>query len=77
VGITVMTMGVGLFGTLAGYIANKLLSAPPEDVGSPDTSSCNPEMAEIRDILYEQARETSAIRERLDRIEQQIAGKKE
>ena len=34
VGVLVMTMGVGLFGTLAGYIANKLLAPESDDTAA-------------------------------------------
>ena len=64
VGVLVMTMGVGLFGTLAGYIANKLLA--PEDDGSalPDEGK--------EKTLPDQAGVNAEILARLDRIEEEL-----
>lgn len=76
VGIAVMTMGVGLFGTLAGYIANKLLADPVPDNGSMEPPGSGSRPGEMQKILDEQARQTAVICERLDRIEQQMSGKK-
>jgi len=76
VGIAVMTMGVGLFGTLAGFIANKLLADPHDDAGDKGAPPDEPGFSDIRDMLNEQARQTSAIRERLDRIEQHLIERK-
>lgn len=76
VGIAVMTMGVGLFGTLAGYIANKLLADPPADEMETESSGPESTLADLRDVLHEQARQSAAIQERLDRIERQLSGKK-
>jgi voltage-gated potassium channel len=63
VGIMIMTMGVGLFGTLAGFISNKLLV--PHDKENPDTLG-------IRVALSEQELQNGQILQRLDRIEQQL-----
>lgn len=77
VGVLVMTMGVGLFGTLAGFIANKLLSPEPlddpGDAGAGVTAASG--LDEIRDELKEQNRQNAEILARLDRIEEQL-GKK-
>jgi len=62
VGVLVMTTGVGLFGTLAGYIANKLL-APAEDTEPSGGSAAEPAPAAGRD---------AEILARLDRIEEEI-----
>lgn len=75
VGIAVMTMGVGLFGTLAGYIANKLLADPTPDEGSPQPGASF-RSGDLQKILDEQVRQTAVICDRLDRIEEQITGKK-
>lgn len=72
VGVMVMTMGVALFGTLAGFIANKLL-APEKGTGpggKDETTSAG--LAVIRDSILEQNRQNEQLRERLDRIEQQL-----
>lgn len=76
VGITVMTMGVGLFGTLAGYIANKLLADPPADDETVGLHTHDPGIAELHEVFHEQARQTAAIRERLDRIEHHLSERK-
>jgi voltage-gated potassium channel len=78
VGVLVMTTGVGLFGTLAGFIANKLL-APGS---SSDTSSSGNEMPgtvyngllEIRDAVREQGQKNAELAARLDRIEERLDG---
>jgi voltage-gated potassium channel len=77
VGIAVMTMGVGLFGTLAGYIANKLLAPDtpddPEDNNELQTGTSN--LEEIRDALQVQNRQNEQLQVKLDRIEQQLQGR--
>lgn len=74
VGVMVMTMGVGLFGTLAGFIANKLLA--PEIPDTPSTGETTVtdknEISGIREALREQTRQNEQIQQRLDRIEQQL-----
>ena len=74
VGIMVMTMGVGLFGTLAGYIANKLLTPDPDEI--PEEKDKNggrePVLAEIRDAIREQNRQHTDLAARLDRIEKRL-----
>lgn len=74
VGVCVMTMGVCLFGTLAGFIANKLLA--------PDTSDTLPlseksgtdysDISEIRNALKEQTRQNEQLQLRLDRIDKKL-----
>lgn len=76
VGIMVMTMGVGLFGTLAGFIANKLLAPENPQVpgGSRTEGSQNSNLSEIRDALREQNRQNAELQARLDRIEGRLDG---
>jgi voltage-gated potassium channel len=68
VGVLVMTTGVGLFGTLAGFIAHKLVApavnAAPEETKAPDPTN--------QDAQKEQARQNAEILDRLDRIEQEL-----
>ena len=72
VGIMVMTTGVGLFGTLAGFIANKLLS-PVEGTGpGGKEGTAGAGLAAIQDALEQQARQNEALQARLDRIEKQL-----
>lgn len=77
VGIMVMTMGVGLFGTLAGFIANKLLTPDsdngPERSGEQGSGEASP--PDIRDALQEQKRQNAELAARLDRIEQRLSEK--
>jgi len=74
VGIMVMTMGVGLFGTLAGYIANKLLTPDIQEI--PDDGDKNAgrdtALTEIRDAIREQNRQHAELAARLDRIEARL-----
>ena len=62
VGVLVMTTGVGLFGTLAGFIANKLLE--PDGDGLPDEGK--------EEAVPGQAGVNAEILARLDRIEQEL-----
>lgn len=72
VGVMVMTMGVALFGTLAGFIANKLL-APDEGTGpGGKEGTMGAGLATIQEALEEQTRQNNLLQERLERIEQQL-----
>jgi voltage-gated potassium channel len=75
VGIMVMTMGVCLFGTLAGFIANKLLA--PQEVTGPGgkEGTAGAGLAAIQEALEEQARQNQELQERLGRIEEQLKGR--
>ncbi|MHB8164756.1 MAG: ion transporter [Methanoregula sp.] len=77
VGVMVMTMGVGLFGTLAGFIANKLLTPVTPDTPAPDDTreTGNSNLSEIRLALEKQTRQNEQLHARLDRIERQLNGK--
>jgi voltage-gated potassium channel len=74
VGVAVMTMGVGLFGTLAGFIANKLLAPDTPDTPSPsDTAGTGTsDLSGITAALQEQTRQNEQLQQRLERIEQQL-----
>lgn len=74
VGIMVMTMGVGLFGTLAGYIANKLLTPDTQEIPDDRDKNAGTEsvLTEIRDAIQEQNRQHTELAARLDRIEARI-----
>lgn len=72
VGVMVMTAGVCLVGTLAGFIANKLL-APAGGAGAGGkTGAADPGLEAIQDSLIEQNRENEELRHQLERIEQQL-----
>lgn len=72
VGIMVMTTGVGLFGTLAGFIANKLL-APEEGTGPGGMEgTVGAGLAAIQEALDEQRKQNEELQQRLDRIEKRL-----
>ena len=77
IGVAVMTMGVGLFGTLAGFIANKLLAPDTSYTSSPcdTTGTGTNDLSGIRAALQEQTRQNEQLQQRLDRIEQQLIGR--
>jgi voltage-gated potassium channel len=70
VGVLVMTTGVGLFGTLAGFIAHKLVA--PAVNTTPEGSKTPEQNVADLDAQKEQARQHEEIMARLDRIEQAI-----
>ncbi|NMB78569.1 MAG: ion transporter [Methanomicrobiales archaeon] len=72
VGIMVMTMGVGLFGTLAGFIANKLLSPDeaPGPGGKEGTTGAG--LLAIQESLEKQQRQNEQLQKRLEQIELQL-----
>lgn len=72
VGIMIMTMGVGLFGTLAGFIANKLLAPETPDGEGGDKTAAATDIEEVRKGLLVQMQQNRDLLERLDRIEEQI-----
>lgn len=77
VGIMVMTMGVGLFGTLAGFIANKLLT-PDSDQATEqggEKGAREATASDLHDALQEQKRQNAELAARLDRIEQRLSEK--
>ncbi len=75
IGMLVMTTGVGVFATFAGYIANKLLT--PKDAGeeavppAPDTSAASC-LTELKQYLAEREKIDTKISTRLARLEQLI-----
>jgi len=72
IGIMVMTMGVGLFGTLAGFIANKLL-APYEGTGPVlKGGPLGAGLAATQNTLHEQKQQKEQLLERLNRIDRQL-----
>jgi voltage-gated potassium channel len=79
VGVLVMTTGVGLFGTLAGFIANKLLAPAGSDRSAGEKTPAPGTVesglsAEIRDLIREQGRFNAELGARLDRIEERLDG---
>jgi voltage-gated potassium channel len=74
VGIMVMTMGVAFFGTLAGYIANKLLAPDADETPEPrnEQETGKNDLSDIRNAITEQNRQNADLQARLDRIEQHL-----
>ena len=72
VGVAVMTMGVGLIGTLAGFIANKLLAPDSTENNGPDMAGAGTEISQIRNALHEQNRLNEQMQHQLDRIEREL-----
>ena len=72
VGIFVMTAGVGLFGTLSGYLANTFLTPPkPKEEkacqrATPDDPKAR--LAELRRMIEAQEQSTAAIKAKLAEI---------
>ncbi len=71
VGILVMTAGVGLFGTLSGFLANTFLSpsrkkAPEEPAAGTDPKA---RLAEIRRLIEAQEQATADLKAKLDEID--------
>ena len=70
-----MTMGVGLFGTLAGFIENKLLAPDNPDNNRQDETAVSTDISRIQDALNEQNQQNVQLQQQLDRIEQQLKGR--
>lgn len=74
VGIFVMTAGVGLFGTLSGFLANKFLTPPAPKETPSDTSAVandpKARIAELKKMLDAQEQATADLRAKLDEIDQ-------
>lgn len=71
VGILVMTAGVGLFGTLAGFLSGKLLN-PPAKKKAPATSEPNDpkaRIAELKQMMEAQEQTTAELRAKLNEID--------
>jgi len=72
VAIFVMTAGVGLFGTLSGFLANKLLTPPQkhEDIDTLDTDDPKARIAELRRMLDAQEQANASLKVKLDQIDE-------
>jgi voltage-gated potassium channel len=71
VGIVVMTAGVGLFGTLSGYLAQTFLAPSKEKAeapSSPDARDPKQQLAEIMRQLEAQEQATAELRGRLEQV---------
>ncbi len=73
IGLLVMTAGVGLFGTLSGFLANTFLSPPQkkeEEAPAGDAGDPKARLAELRRILEEQERVTADLKVKLAQIDE-------
>jgi voltage-gated potassium channel Kch len=73
VGVFVMIAGVGLFGTLSGFLANTFL-APPKKKEAPAPAPAEPDnpkarLAEVRRMLEAQEQTTADLKAKLDEID--------
>lgn len=70
VGVIVMTAGVGLFGTLSGYLAQTFLSPAKQKEEEPQTETSDPKqrLAEIQRLLEAQEQTTAELRGKLEEV---------
>jgi voltage-gated potassium channel len=64
-GLIMLTVGVALFATFSGFLANAFLSPR-----KPKTAEGSPEIAELRDLLDRQEQTTAQLRAKLELLEQ-------
>jgi len=82
VGVLVMTTGVGIFATFAGFISNKLLTPPekveeqPEEEMSEFEKQVLARIDEIKSSLSQQERKNNEISVKLEKLERQLAQNK-
>ncbi len=85
VGVLVMTTGVGIFATFAGFISNKLLTPPEkkdEEVEKPKEEMSEFEkqvlarIAELKNSLSQQERKNNEITAKLEKLERALADTK-
>ncbi|MFO7664440.1 MAG: ion transporter [Chloroflexota bacterium] len=72
VGVLLMTSGVALFGVFTSFLANTFLSPrkkPEEELVEPPTEGVAARLLELRQLVEEQEKTTSAIRQRLKDME--------
>lgn len=71
VGVLVMTAGVGLFGTLAGFLSSKLLSPPPKrkKLATPEADDPKARIAELKEMIEAQEKATADLRAKLNEID--------
>ena len=74
VGILLMTIGVGLFGVLTGYLANAFLKPKSAEQTEQEATNTNPDnlqagLQEIKRLLLEQEKYTAELKKRLELID--------
>jgi voltage-gated potassium channel len=70
VGTLMLTVGVALFATFSGYLANAFLSRKPEQPATPEHGSAKAALQEVERLLAEQQKATETLRARLLELEQ-------
>ena len=74
VGVLLMTIGVGLFGVITGYLANAFLKPKSAEQNEQEAISTTPDnlqagLQEIKRIILEQEQYTAALKKRLETID--------
>jgi voltage-gated potassium channel len=74
VGVLLMTIGVGLFGVITGYLANAFLKPKSAEQDEQEAISTTPDnlqagLQEIKRIILEQEQYTAALKKRLETID--------
>jgi voltage-gated potassium channel len=73
VGVLVMTAGVGLFGTLSGFLANKLLTPPskkkPVEEAPASADDPKAKLAELKRLIEAQEQAAAELRSKLEEID--------
>jgi voltage-gated potassium channel len=82
VGVLLMTIGVGLFGVITGYLANAFLKPKSAEQDEQEAISNSPNnlqagLQEIKRIILEQEQYTAALKERLETIDKLLHEKVE
>ena len=65
-----LTVGVALFATFSGFLANTFLSAKKEQPPGPASEDLASALREVERLIEEQQRATAALRARLAELEQ-------
>ncbi len=74
IGMVIMAVGVGLFGTLTGYLANAFLApkqeeTPAEEVLAPSAGEAKAKLAELKQLLAEQKQAQANLESKIAEIE--------
>ena len=72
IGIFVMTAGVGLFGTLSGFLANSFLTPPkPKEVEQPTADAETPrtKLAQLKQMIEAQEKATADLKAQLEEMD--------
>lgn len=71
IGVVIMTAGVGLFGTLTGYLANAFLAPPKKRDAEVAAGADNPKakLAQLKQLLNEQKQAQASLEAKISEIE--------